>query len=149
MTVIRYSGWYSPELCRQFPDHLFVFGDNTIGIGKGGQAIIRDEPNAIGVPTKYLPSMTEESFFYEGDSKALMKVLDGLKLLWLALKDGRDVIIPVTKEGEVSLGLERARLKEFAPSIYATIVKHVEEMGQSYGYEVAAEPSQIFSYYTN
>jgi hypothetical protein len=42
-------------------------------------------------------------------------------------------VIPVTDEGEPSLGLERARLKELAPTIYAAICTHVKEMVASYG----------------
>ena len=30
---------------------LFVFGDNTYRVGKGGTAAVRDEPNAMGVVT--------------------------------------------------------------------------------------------------
>jgi hypothetical protein len=33
-------------------DFLFIFGDNDKKIGKKGQAIIRDEINAYGIPTK-------------------------------------------------------------------------------------------------
>lgn len=29
------------NICRQFPDKIFVFGDNLIGKGKGGQSGIK------------------------------------------------------------------------------------------------------------
>lgn len=32
---------------------MYIFGDNCQHIGKGGQAIIRDEPNTFGISTKY------------------------------------------------------------------------------------------------
>jgi hypothetical protein len=65
--VVLFSGWYSVALCRRRPDLTFVFGDNLLGFGKGGQAIIRGEPNAFGVPTKRKPAMSPGSFFEEGN----------------------------------------------------------------------------------
>lgn len=148
MTIIRYSGWYSPATCQIFPSHIFVFGDNLRRFGKGGQAIIRDEPNAFGIATKRLPATTEDSFFWEGSALDLNAVLNDIGDLWSILRDGLDVIIPVTKNDEVSLGLERAKLRETAPSIYATIAKHISEMGDSYGVEYAADPAGIDLHYT-
>ena len=43
---------YSAKLLRSNLEKLYVFGDNTERAGKGGQAIIRDEINAIGIATK-------------------------------------------------------------------------------------------------
>tara|TARA_A100001015_G_scaffold292904_1_gene368800 strand:+ start:609 stop:785 length:177 start_codon:yes stop_codon:yes gene_type:complete len=37
------------------PKYLFIFGDNDIQTAKGGQAIIRDEPNSFEIPTKITP----------------------------------------------------------------------------------------------
>jgi len=48
---------------RQNPDHIFVFGDNLIRKGKGGAAILRDEPNVYGFITKKLPNNNEGSFY--------------------------------------------------------------------------------------
>lgn len=55
--------YYTPELCKANPNKLWVFGDNLLKTGKGGQAIIRDEPNALGIPTKVYPSQVPDSFF--------------------------------------------------------------------------------------
>lgn len=46
------DGMYSEARCRQNPKKLYVFGDNEERIGHGGQAIIRSEPNAVGLATK-------------------------------------------------------------------------------------------------
>jgi len=74
--------WYTIELCRQNPDSVFIFGDNLIGKGTGGQAKIRHEPNAHGVPTKKLPSMYEDSFFsddeFEENIKHISYALDNI-----------------------------------------------------------------------
>lgn len=133
MSVILFDDWYSRALCRRHPDLTFVFGDNLLGFGKGGQAIIRDEPNAFGVPTKRRPSMAPGSFFEEGNVADLDAVLGPLSILWKHLREGLSIVVPVTKAGDVSLGLERAELRTRAPSIYNTICHHVREMGDAYG----------------
>jgi hypothetical protein len=132
MEVVLYSGWYSPALCQRHPEKAFVFGDNLRRFGKGGQAIIRDEENAVGVATKRKPAMTEASFFAEGNEDDLDAVLDDIGRVWSMLKAGKVVVIPVTGDGLVSLGRERAELPERAPSIYAAIETHIKEMCNTY-----------------
>ena len=61
--MIKYTHLLSPEMCRLHKNSIFVFGDNLQGWGKGGQAIIRDEPNAYGIPTKREPNMLPKAFF--------------------------------------------------------------------------------------
>lgn len=133
MGVVLFAGWLSPALCQQHPDKTFVFGDNAKRFGMGGQAVIRNEPNALGVATKRKPAMTEASFFKEDVEGDMDDVLTDLKKVWDQLKDNRTVVIPVTTDGKVSLGLERAQLPERAPSIYKAIETHVEEMVANYG----------------
>ena len=54
---------YSVKDCLDNPHKLYIFGDNLIGVGKGGQAIIRDCPNTFGIPTKRLPHRENNAFF--------------------------------------------------------------------------------------
>lgn len=131
--VILYAGWYTCELCDAHRDKLFVFGDNTKRIGMGGQAIIRRQPNAIGVATKRFPAMSEVSFFSEDRVEDMEFVLDDLAEVWEHLNDGATVVIPVTPEGKPTLGLERAELPKRAPSIYEAICRHVGEMVDAFG----------------
>ncbi len=133
MGVILFGGWYNSELCRVHPEKVFVFGDNLRRFGKGGQAIIRDEPNAFGVATKRKPAMTASSFFAEDCDEDMDAVLDDIHALWMKLKEGATVVVPVNKHHRVSLGLERAELPLRAPSIYAMIQTQVAEMMASYG----------------
>ncbi len=134
MRILYYSGWLTPELCREHRDKLFVFGDNLKRFGMGGQAIIRNEPNAYGIATKRLPSMHEGSFFEEDNLGDLNAVLGDIEELWDHLKETEDtIVIPVTPAGQISLGLERAELQQRAPSIYKTIEMHINEMANVYG----------------
>jgi hypothetical protein len=54
--LLKTSLHYTAELLVAHPHTLFVFGDNVQRYGKGGQAMIRDEPNALGVATPPSPS---------------------------------------------------------------------------------------------
>ena len=51
------------EYLRDNPNHIFVFGDNTLRRGKGGAAALRDEPNTYGFITKILPNNSNEAFY--------------------------------------------------------------------------------------
>ena len=42
--MIKLQERIEPIDCMENPTHIFVFGDNLIGKGKAGQAIIRDNP---------------------------------------------------------------------------------------------------------
>ncbi len=143
--VILFSGWYSPELCRSHPHKTFVFGDNMLRFGKGGQAIIRDEPNAYGVVTKRKPAMTNDSFFREGNEHDMDAVLADLSGLWDLLKIDGTVVVPITEQQQVSLGCERACLPEVAPSIYDTIVRHVDEMCDAYLWSQVSNADALLS----
>ena len=67
MPSIVTSQMYTKELLRAHPDKLFIFGDNMESRGKGGQAIIRDEPNAYGIATKHSPHTGSSAYFSNED----------------------------------------------------------------------------------
>ena len=58
---------YSVQDVRANPDKIFVFGDNSIRQGTGGQAQIRHEPNAVGIMTKKFPRYTPDAFLYDSE----------------------------------------------------------------------------------
>lgn len=99
------------NICRQFPDKIFVFGDNLVGRGKGGQAVIRDEINSFGVPTKRLPSMNEGSFFSDRQDEG-ESLLYSLRSLY---KMGRTHVIVFPEAG---LGTGRALMKAKSPILW-------------------------------
>lgn len=48
------------------PDKVFIFGDNYIRLGNGGQAAAcRGMPNTIGLATKHSPGGSPEDYFEE------------------------------------------------------------------------------------
>ena len=99
--------FYTEDMCRNNPDKLFIFGDNLIGKGKKGQAIIRDFPNSFGIPTKRLPSMDDNAFFGDRpDEEEALK--DALKRLWMLHRKGYTIVFP---QNGIGTGLAKMDLK--------------------------------------
>ena len=112
--------YYTNQLCQDNPKTLFIFGDNLIKAGRGGQAIIRPEPNSHGVPTKKLPSMTEDSFFNDTELEENKKfILDALD----SIPDHYDTIA-FPKDG---LGTGLAQLPVRAPQTYQFLVEEINK----------------------
>ena len=101
---------FSLETTKKHPDKVFVFGDNLQGWGKKGQAIIRDEPNAIGIPTKKKPSMEPSAFFTDKEFDFIRPRIDAA---FAKIPKGSTVYIP-----EAGLGTGLAKLPEKAPRIH-------------------------------
>lgn len=51
------------EFLRENSNVVFVFGDNDLRYGKGGAAVLRDEPNTYGFVTKKEPNNKDSSFY--------------------------------------------------------------------------------------
>lgn len=117
MSLFRTDLWYNASLLRLNPDKFFVFGDNILRSGKGGQAIIRDEPNAVGLVTKFFPHRDADSYF--NDSRQDLEVMLKDVAFVLALSSRRDVIIPFSTRVELGTGL--SQLPERAPTLYAVL----------------------------
>lgn len=90
---------------------LFVYGDNDQKRGRGGQAIIRDLPNTIGIPTKKAPNNLPESFYYDVEYEKNIKKIDhAIDLILLESEFYDGIILP--RDG---FGTGLAKMKIFAP----------------------------------
>lgn len=68
--------WIEREDLRNNPDVFFLFGDNTIRRGMGGQAgAMRGEPNAIGIATKMTPTSESNAFFDDLDLETNCRII--------------------------------------------------------------------------
>ena len=105
---------FSVEDCNNNPDKIYVFGDNLIHKGKGGQAIIRDCPNAIGIPTKRLPSMAENAFFNDKREEYAIVTFHITKLFTLKYKNNKQIFV-FPKDG---LGTGRAEMNIQSPKLF-------------------------------
>lgn len=107
---------YSTMLLRRYHTSIFVFGDNQARVGKGGQAIIRDHPNARGIATKRI-----DLSFMQGSLKDFEAVLRDIRNIEAIMDSGQQVILPILENGDISIGCGLADLPRQAPSVYGML----------------------------
>lgn len=112
---------YDNKMVQANPDKIYIFGDNLINVGKGGQAIIRDNENAFGIPTKKKPANSESSFFTDTELKENILAID--KAIEDIQKDGRPIVFP--SDG---LGTGLANLEERAPETFVYLNNRLDEV---------------------
>lgn len=104
------------EHLRAHPDTLYLYGDNMLSAGLGGQAKeMRGEPNAKGVPTKWAPTTDETAYFVDADlddASVRSRIDYAFAVARTALLAGKDVVIPTD-----GFGTGRAQLRTRAPRI--------------------------------
>ena len=115
-----FNGFWTKEDTRKNKNWLFVFGDNDVEKGKGGQAIIRKEPNAVGIPTKKYPSYNKSAYYTDDELEENKKKIDiGVnKVLRMFLNNDYDYLI-LPRDG---FGTGLANLPKGAPLTY----KHIK-----------------------
>jgi len=111
----------TPELLRANPDTVYLFGDNIAGKGKAGQAVIRDEPNAYGIPTKHEPNNKETSFFSDRDFEKFTKAK--IDEAFARIPEGANVVYSTD-----GIGTGLAQLPSRAPKTYEYIMSKLKEL---------------------
>lgn len=115
-------------MLRAEPEARFVFGDNVARRGMGGQAKeMRGEPNAIGVATKWAPSMDERAFFSDIDTTHSSRVAADFAEIEIALADGRTVYFPAD-----GIGTGLSELPTRAPKLHKYIVDYVADLARRF-----------------
>jgi len=113
------ESWVTLDLVRAHPDKVFLFGDNNQRRGKKGQAVIRDEPNTLGVRTKWLPKETPEAYFSDDQYDAVCEIVDAdLAVVEELLRRGVTVVMP-----EAGLGTGLAQFDTRAPHAFAYFIE--------------------------
>jgi len=111
MRKIEHMRHITRSIVRANPDKIFLFGDNLIHIGYGGQAKeMRGEANARGIPTKKKPSMLPDSFFTDNEYDDNIKAIDKA---FSKIPPNHTIVIPMA-----GLGTGLARLPEKAPRTF-------------------------------
>jgi hypothetical protein len=125
MSRIRLVWRYARIDARTHPSTLFVFGDNMARKGLGGQAReMRGEPNAVGIPTKWLPSLAAGAYFSDEDLERVKPSLDeAFDKLEAHLAAGGDVVWP-----DDGIGTGLAELPSRAPAIHAYIASREKRL---------------------
>jgi len=118
--------WVTRTFVREHRDHIFLFGDNLVRRGLGGQAsAMRGEPNVVGIPTKKLPSNNENAFFTDAEL-AQNKAAISQAFEHLTRKStGPDQIIVIPANG---IGTGRAQLENRAPLTFAYLQKRLGDL---------------------
>lgn len=116
--------WVTRESLRADPDTIYVFGDNLVGEGFGGQArACRGEPNAMGIPTKKRASKDEDAYFtdeeYEANVTAINRAVEAIKVLQV---QGRKIVV---LQG---IGEGLAALPQRAPMTYTWLLLRLAEL---------------------
>ena len=124
MKVEIQEEWYSVEQCLTNPNKLYIFGDNSIFKGKGGQAQIRDCQNAFGIPTKRFPTMNDDAFMRD-EPKDYEYINTELKLLEKIMKGILYDTIVFPKDG---LGTGLAKMPETSPKAFNFLCDELERI---------------------
>jgi hypothetical protein len=114
---------YSIADVKANPNKIYVFGDNLQRTGTGGQAVIRNNPNAMGIVTKLKPTMNPDAFMSDDDIDMNRQNIDS-DIRKIKNKN-KTLVFP--KDG---FGTGLAKLKEKAPQTYAYLKQRLlEEFG--------------------
>jgi hypothetical protein len=107
------------------PTTLYLFGDNDIRKGLGGQAKeMRGEPNAIGISTKKLPARGEEAYKSDADLQENKKIItDDINKAIAEWNTGKynKLIIP-------QMGVGLAELPTRAPETYKFLQQELKRL---------------------
>lgn len=131
--ILFFSGWYTPALVATYPDRVFVFGDNSLGVGLGGQAAIRGLENTLGVPTKWAPHRGEPAF-YSDEFFDRPLITARLGQLMHLLARGTDVVVPGRFDA-IELGTGLAELPDRAPQLYLGLSASIQKAAIHFGHE--------------
>ncbi len=117
----------TPKETRSNPDKVFVFGDNLQGTGTGkwsGQAVIRNEPNAYGIPTKKKPTMNRDAFMTDLEYESNVKAIDAAIA---KIPKDKDLVMPLA-----GIGTGRALLKQNAPKTWSYLQQELGKLRKNY-----------------
>ena len=128
--ALAFKEWITPADIRRHPRSIFVFGDNVERRGRGGLAgVCRDQPNAIGVVTKWWLGRREQDFFSDANFKRCFEmILHDLKKVEEVLAYGGEVIFPTAP-----LGSGLSKMPERCPRLYEAMKEVVRVFPQRYG----------------
>jgi hypothetical protein len=127
---IEIMEWYTREDLKANPDKLFVFGDNYLRSGWGGQTgACREEPNAQGICTKKSPGMNEKDFLTDKEyGHNITFIMRDLLPILSALDHDKIVVWP--KDG-IETGLAEMPARASATFLFLSTV--VQSLKLVYG----------------
>jgi len=132
--ILKYVGYWTVNVVMNNPRYLFIYGDNEIHQGRGGQAIIRDCPNTFGIPTKKYPNNNPASFWTDREYHRNCAILNNyFGLLCKTIKEKRYDAIIIPENG---LGTGLSQLPELAPKTHRYLNKWLQKIINKYNPEM-------------
>lgn len=115
---LLYKDWFNRKEIEADLYNAYVFGDNCLRQGYGGQAKeCRNAPNAYGIRTKFRPDMKPDAFFSDDKFEMIKAWIDeDFKPIEFRLRNKGTVFFP--RDG---LGTGLSKLPEKAPKVFAYI----------------------------
>ena len=113
---------YTPEYLRNHSNITFIFGDNLSRTGNGGQAIIRNESNALGLASKRTPDHSPTAYMTGTPTDYDAVNLDLARIEELAIS-GKQIVFPAA-----GIGTGLARLQTTAPDLLAYIDSEISKL---------------------
>ncbi len=106
------QAWIMRKDLTNNPDVYFLFGDNTVRKGLGGQAKeMRGEPNAIGIATKRTPTSGSNAFFSDMELEHNCRIIaQDFRKAFAMRSQGHMIVIPAD-----GLGTGLSELPQRAP----------------------------------
>lgn len=137
--------------CNASPKSLFVFGDNDVEKGCGGQAVIRHCRNAIGIPTKKYPSYRPDSFYTDAEyDKNCQKITDAVESIIFESKKYNEIVFPADGFGTGLASLESKAPKtlkfinELVAECFGVEYENIKQNGLQLGLNPAKiDPSKV------
>lgn len=115
---IEYRTWITRDDVRRERDKIFLFGDNMMRVGMGGQARhMRGEINSRGVVTKAAPGESHRCYFNDKDPFFRELIEKDLEMVDQILKSGKTVVVATS-----GLGTGLSELPSRAPGLHNLIV---------------------------
>lgn len=129
MPLIIQKEWFTKEQIKSNPDTWFVFGDNEMRQGTGGQAKpCRGEPNTIGIRTKRKPKTDPDAYWTDETVEDNLLMIDqDFACVESLLEEGHTVIFPAA-----GVGTGLAKLDDNAPKTMRHIERWVEWLRLNY-----------------
>ncbi|KKL08285.1 hypothetical protein LCGC14_2577390 [marine sediment metagenome] len=115
--------WITKEMIEESTHIIFIFGDNLLQRGLGGQAKVCrpfvNKGKALGIPTKRKPTMYADAFFSDRDDE-IRAVRWAIRTI-ISKYDGGYTIIFMP-----NIGRGYAKLPEKSPRIYKLISNFIK-----------------------
>lgn len=113
MIEIFKGNWTIKDVIKH-SNKIFIYGDNNLMYGKGGQAVIRDLSNTLGIRTKKAPNNLKESFYTDLDYEDnITKIKKDIKVIKNQMDKGKIIVF---SSGGYGTGL--AKLYKTAPKTF-------------------------------